>query len=88
MVNSCLAYQVVSKQTHSFPTRRSSDLKLISFPIVIIREFKQLLNLYFLRHSNKYRLEKQDVFESNDLFKLVTAMTTGVNRLITAKIKT
>ena len=25
------------------------------------------------------RLEKQDVFETNDLFKPVTAMTTGVN---------
>ena len=30
-------------------------------------------------HSNKLRLEKQDVFEIKDLFKLVAAMTTGVN---------
>ena len=47
--------------------------------MIIRREFKQLLNLYFLKHSDKYRLEKQDVFESKDLFKPVTAMTIGVN---------
>ena len=30
-------------------------------------------------HSNKQRLEKQDVFEIKDLFKPVAAMTTRVN---------
>ena len=32
-----------------------------------------------MKHSDKQRLEKQGVFESKDLFKPVTAMTTGVN---------
>ena len=42
-------------------------------------EFKLILDLYFLKHSIKKRLEKQDVFENIDLFKLVTVMTIGVN---------
>ena len=35
--------------------------------------------MYFLKHSIKKKLEKQDVFENIDLFKLVTVMTIGVN---------
>ena len=40
---------------HIFIVRQSSFplAKLRSFSIVIIREFKQLLDLYFLRHSTK-----------------------------------
>ena len=40
---------------HIFIMRQSSFslAKLRSFSIVIIREFKQLLDLYFLRHSTK-----------------------------------
>ena len=39
-------------------------------------------------HSNKQRLEKQDVFELKYIFKPVADMTTGVNGSNTAKIKT
>ena len=40
---------------HIFILRQSSFflVKLRSFPIAIIRDFKYLLDLYFLRHSNK-----------------------------------
>ena len=54
--------------------------------MVITSEFKILLDLYFLIHSNKHRLEKQDAFELKDLLKPVVAMTTGVNGSNTAKI--
>ena len=66
---------------HILILRQSSFFlgKLRSFTMVITSEFKILLDLYFLIHSNKHRLEKQDVFELKDLLKPVAAMTTGVN---------